>query len=326
MAREKINWLLILQGWAMLWVIIGHSPMGGAYGTDSEIVMSLRNFAYSFHMPCFVFISGFLFYLTRIKRNMKWSEMYVDKLERLGIPYVVFSFFTLIVKSFLGNEPARPVELSFHQLVMALISPGDGPLALLWFILVIMWFFAMSPIWKYVLERKALIIIVLFALLGLNLLKMPEYRILSVSATTQYCIYFYLGMIFSKYKLIEQINCRKIIILIAAVTIYIVARLYNLSLIAALSGIAFSIVLSLYADKFIPKLFSSFRNYTYQIYLMGIFFQIFIKLLCKKGFISNYELGITLNILSGIYMPVLISIIVKKINFRPLSICLGLAK
>lgn len=25
--RRKINWLLILQGWAMLWVVIGHAPL-----------------------------------------------------------------------------------------------------------------------------------------------------------------------------------------------------------------------------------------------------------------------------------------------------------
>lgn len=29
-ARKKINWLLILQGWTMLWVVLGHSPLGEA--------------------------------------------------------------------------------------------------------------------------------------------------------------------------------------------------------------------------------------------------------------------------------------------------------
>ena len=24
---KKINWLLILQGWTMLWVVIGHAPL-----------------------------------------------------------------------------------------------------------------------------------------------------------------------------------------------------------------------------------------------------------------------------------------------------------
>ena len=326
MAKEKINWLLILQGWAMLWVIIGHSPMGGAYGTDSEIVMSLQNFAYSFHMPCFIFISGYLFYLTRINSCMKWSDMLTDKLKRFGIPYIVFSIVTLIIKYIASDNVARPIELSFYQLFMTFISPGNGPLALLWFILVILWYFALSPVWKYVLNRKALSIITIIILLILNIANMPYYQILSITSTLKFSVYFFLGMIFSKYQFIENVKSNKFGVFIASMILYVVSRAYDIPLIPALSGIAFSIVLSLYADRYIPKLFSSFRDYTYQIYLMGIFFQIFIKLLCKKGFISNYELGITLNILLGIYMPVLISIIVKKINFRPLGLCLGLVK
>ncbi len=79
MAKEKINWLLILQGWAMMWVIIGHCPMG-SYGEDSNLIVGLRNFAYSFHMPCFIFISGYLFYLTKIRNSMTWRNMFSDKL------------------------------------------------------------------------------------------------------------------------------------------------------------------------------------------------------------------------------------------------------
>ena len=326
MAKEKINWLLILQGWAMLWVIIGHSPMGGAYGTDSEIVMSLRNFAYSFHMPCFIFISGYLFYLTRIRNSMTWRNMFSDKLKRFGIPYIVFSILTLAIKSMAGGEVSRPVELSLYNFFMTFISPGNGPLALLWFILVILWYFALSPVWKYVLNRKALSIITIIILLILNIANMPYYQILSFTSTLKFGIYFFLGMIFSKYHFIENVKSNKFGVFIASMILYVVSRAYDIPLIPALSGIAFSIVLSLYADRYIPKLFSSFRDYTYQIYLIGIFFQILVKLLYKKGLVPNYELGIILNILLGIYLPVLISVIVKKINYRPLGLCIGLSK
>ena len=326
MAKEKINWLLILQGWAMLWVIIGHSPMGGAYGTDSEIVMSLQNFAYSFHMPCFIFISGYLFYLTRINSCMKWSDMLTDKLKRFGIPYIVFSIVTLIIKYIASDNVARPIELSFYQLFMTFISPGNGPLALLWFILVILWYFALSPVWKYVLNRKALSIITIIILLILNIANMPYYQILSFTSTLKFGIYFFLGLLFAKYNFVQDIKNTSIYAFLVAIVIYITGRMYDVSFMSAISAIVFSIILSLCADKYIPKLFFTFRNYTYQIYLMGIFFQVFVKLLYKKGFISTYELGIVFNVILVVYMPVLISIIVKKINFRPLGLCLGLVK
>ena len=54
--------------------------------------------AYSFHMPLFIMISGYLFYLTRIKKPMAYKKMIQDKLYRLGIPYVFFTTFAYILK------------------------------------------------------------------------------------------------------------------------------------------------------------------------------------------------------------------------------------
>lgn len=50
--KKKINWLLILQGWAMLWVVIGHSPI--SLDNMPSYVRILYDFAYSFHMPLFI--------------------------------------------------------------------------------------------------------------------------------------------------------------------------------------------------------------------------------------------------------------------------------
>ena len=71
--RKKINWILILQGWAMLWVVIGHAFLGKA-GKGPEWENMLFHFAYSFHMPLFMLVSGYLFYLTRLKPvNPAWG-------------------------------------------------------------------------------------------------------------------------------------------------------------------------------------------------------------------------------------------------------------
>ena len=62
---DRINWLLILQGWAMLWVVIGHSTVGTP-GEGPGWENTLYHFAYSFHMPLFMLVSGWLFYMTRL--------------------------------------------------------------------------------------------------------------------------------------------------------------------------------------------------------------------------------------------------------------------
>lgn len=63
--RKKINWLLILQGWAMLLVVVGHAFIGKA-GQGPAWENVLFHFAYSFHMPLFMLVSGWLFYHTRL--------------------------------------------------------------------------------------------------------------------------------------------------------------------------------------------------------------------------------------------------------------------
>ena len=71
--KKRINWLLILQGWAMLWVVIGHAFLGVA-GEGPAWENASFHFAYSFHMPLFMLVSGWLFYLTRLRVcETKWG-------------------------------------------------------------------------------------------------------------------------------------------------------------------------------------------------------------------------------------------------------------
>lgn len=55
----------------MLWVVIGHAFIGDIKNQVNWPFWerSLMDFAYSFHMPLFMLISGWLFYYTRLKQN-----------------------------------------------------------------------------------------------------------------------------------------------------------------------------------------------------------------------------------------------------------------
>lgn len=66
MEKKKLNWLLILQGWAMLWVVIGHAPL--SMDSMPLLVEWAYHFAYSFHMALFILVSGYLFQLTRLTK------------------------------------------------------------------------------------------------------------------------------------------------------------------------------------------------------------------------------------------------------------------
>ena len=106
-----INSILIVQGWAMLWVVIGHAPLDSAAGNPT-IVQWLFDIAYAFHMPLFVFVSGYLFQLTRIAKGYSYKDMMVEKLQRLGIPYVAFTVIAMLCKSIMPEAVKRQSTLS----------------------------------------------------------------------------------------------------------------------------------------------------------------------------------------------------------------------
>ena len=76
-------------------------------------------------------------------------------------------------------------------------------------------------------------------------------------------------------------------------------------------------------------MFSSFREYIYQIYLISLIFQGFVELIVWKRLFYCPELMVffyVLNILVGIYIPVIISKVVERTPYRWLHLALGLKK
>ena len=328
-SKVKINWVLILQGWTMLLLVIGHSTLLPHQEPQPYYALFLYSATHPFRMALFVFVSGYLFYLTRIERPMTYGRMILDKLKRLGIPYLFFTIIAMVLKTIFGEHMLRPATISFAELIHSILYPGEGPLSELWFIGMIFWMFILRPIWTISFKHRYLPVFYIFILIILHIYanSIDEIELLSISAAMKNAIFFYLGLLTRRLNIIDE-DCKPIHLLGTLVIFccsYILANQYNVPLLPALFGIGLSISLALLLNRYIPRTFSSFRNYTYQIYLMAIFVQIFIKILYKQDIIQSYLISYTLCILTGLYIPVVTSIIVKKINFTPINLCLGLA-
>ena len=143
----------------MLWVVIGHSPLSvpnlsSAFDTDyHECAMFLKKIAYSFHMPLFIMISGYLFYITRINKGSQYKKTLSDKFVRLGIPYVFFTVFAFFLKVYAGGVQ-RPVALSLKSFLCAFVWPFDGPLQEMWFVAVILIYFSLLGMYRRLCTEK----------------------------------------------------------------------------------------------------------------------------------------------------------------------------
>ena len=61
--KKRIEWIDICRGLAIILVIIGHSNL------ETGMAFNLKSIIYSFHMPLFFVLSGYLFYNIKDKKD-----------------------------------------------------------------------------------------------------------------------------------------------------------------------------------------------------------------------------------------------------------------
>lgn len=116
--KKRIPELDFIKGIAIFLVVTGH-VISQVWNTSPEIYENsiLFRFCYSFHMPLFVFISGYICRMT-IKNTGQWL---LKRLRRIGIPYLLM---TAIVSIWLRNGDISQfiVSAPYWYLLFVMIS------------------------------------------------------------------------------------------------------------------------------------------------------------------------------------------------------------
>lgn len=328
---DKIVWLSIIQGWAILLVVIGHvngynydSPSGDFY----PLTACIHSIVYSFHMPLFMFVSGGLLYLTRLERGWKISALYIDKAKRLLLPYVTFTIIGFLIKAPLSHISKRGMEVSFASFMNAFFDPSNGPLNELWFVGTLMWLMFMYPLYKVMLRSVWTEIL----LLGISLLPFiielhPDIEgWFALKRVPYYAFYFIAGILFFKYKC-PQYLARHFYVTLILTALFIVcaATKFDGQPIVASLAIAASFGWGMQLQRF-PRLFSSFRDHSFQIFLVGIFPQMFVEIFVWRKFYSP-EMQIPFYLLScflALAAGVIMSKLAARIPIRWIRWCFGL--
>lgn len=100
--RKDDRLMAFLSIWGIILVVIGHSGF-----TSPDIANRLSIFhqwIYTFHMPLFFFISGYLYSLTnRSFQQIDNRRFIAKKFNRLLIPYFVLGVVIFIIKYVFAN-------------------------------------------------------------------------------------------------------------------------------------------------------------------------------------------------------------------------------
>lgn len=122
----------IIRGIAIILVVLGHTSI---YNAELQWFLTLKNIIYSFHMPLFFAISGFVF--GRYELEEKRTALIKKKLVGLGIPYIIFSivyiFFNVLLQQF--------VSTSTHVKILDIYKIFYIPVAHYWFVFILIIYF-----------------------------------------------------------------------------------------------------------------------------------------------------------------------------------------
>lgn len=179
---KRIDLIDNLKGYAILLVILGHSIQ--TYYVDSFDDNVIFRFIYSFHMPFFMFLAGYV-----ANKNPDVNKI-KQLFTRLVIPFFIWGIFSYILKLGYWSDHRNFFELFWH--------PDVG----LWFLYILflinLFYFIVYKLYNY--KR----------ILG-GLLVIPVYLMFcSLVLFSVECKYFILGMtcyfIFEKYKIYRKIQ------------------------------------------------------------------------------------------------------------------------
>lgn len=302
----------------VLLVVIGHSIILGSENIYyNNFYSNLVNVIYYFHMPLFFMISGFLFFDTILKYTK--NSVLKKKVIKLLYPWIFLTSLIYPIKVLMSSLAIRPLEFGIDEFFLQFLFPWTGAVIYFWFLPTL---FAMFCISILFLSKKTFIL--------MFLLFVPMYSyfdninvdgyfgVLNIGGVLHNYIFFLVG--FSTKQLFSEGRKVKNNLFIMLFALFVLAFSNKVEMIYALMGIFLVYSLStLLSFRFCQyRVFALINKYSFQIFLLSWFPQTVIRILCVKLHFNPYLFSL-LSIFCGIVIPILLSLLLKKIHSPSLA-------
>ena len=194
--------LTLMKGIGIILVVFGHSYSFKGFNilNNNLINRYLYDTIYSFHMPLFFLISGFL--SNKNKDNLS-KKYYVIKIKRLLIPYIFINMIDIIPRHLFINF----VNNKSNGLERVLLYSG----AATWFVYTLFLLFLIFPFIEKIVLKKDNYYLFGLILLILNINNIGNnFKILTIDKLVYMSFYFYTGYILKKYyeNMIDFMNSK----------------------------------------------------------------------------------------------------------------------
>ena len=178
----------VMQGIAMIFVVLGHH----LFDFMPEWYKQMFAWIYTFHMPLFIFISGFLIrYSYKGVDNWKEYKQYITKrIKKFFLPFLIIGTIGTLASWDFNN-----INVLFKNLLYLVISPKQSEVTFLWYIYLLFIFYCIAPI---IFNAKKMIKTLLFVIALYLSVHIIPIGYLCIDWFTRYFVFFLCGAFVAK--------------------------------------------------------------------------------------------------------------------------------
>ncbi|MDR0756609.1 MAG: acyltransferase family protein [Tannerella sp.] len=161
MEKKRSEWVDFTRGIAIFLVVFGHVNLGcffcPAFESAHDFLYTQHLILYSFHMPLFFMISGFIYGYKKTNYNLcELKKALTGKLIALGIPYFIFSITLYLFKYLIGGDDYL---LSWQDLFFQI-----KPVEYYWFLYILFLIFCIVEVLDYVFKNDFTVFVILLVI------------------------------------------------------------------------------------------------------------------------------------------------------------------
>ncbi len=301
----------IAKAMCIVLVVVGHFFPDGA----PTWYVDLRFLIYTFHMPLFLFTSGYIYQL--FKKKEPYRAFVCKKIKRLMVPYFVTSIIIITIKLLTQKNMYVENPVTCFSYVKMLYMPEAG--YFLWFVWSLFLMFLLIPLLKTKTARMFAFVLSFI----IHYLSFDLTPVFALTETKRMLVWFMFGVVCCDFRVGEVFIRRKwqaCFLCVASVMAFITFSVINMhryaSLLSWLGIAVVMIIASLIAylpkKSFVLNLFVALSSSSYVIYLFHTTFQGFAKSMLNRYMgavdLSNFEFIVEMLIVvsTGLFFPVLL--------------------
>lgn len=275
----------------------------------------LYRMMYSFRMPLFMFISGFLMIYTTFLRHESPPSprrFIRSKIERLLIPYLVLTLITFVPRALMSSMADDTIELSPNSLLIGTIYGDQLVIPFFWFIQASFLLLTFSYVIFYYgnkLRLPSSLIYGSLIVLTIIILNLRLTSLFSINQVARLGLYFILGACYCRWNrsidnVIHWTRWREATIFtISWVVLFFATQGSRWTPLCSIAGIAMCISITKLMEHYDIRALDHLIGANYIIFLLSWYFNVLTQQVLAHYVEFPWWIHTVLSLVSGIYIP-----------------------